>query len=81
MAPLDELISRPGHVVAEVVETELVVRAVGDVGRIGNASLRRGHVRQDDADLKSEESMNSPHPLGVALGQVVIHGDDMDTLA
>ncbi len=29
------LLLRAGHVVAEVVESELVVRAVGDVGRVG----------------------------------------------
>ncbi|CAB4962724.1 unannotated protein [freshwater metagenome] len=81
VAPLDELITRPRHVVAQVVEAELVVRAIGDVGGIGDATLRRSHVREDDANLEAEEPMDASHPLGVALGKVVVDRDDMDALA
>ncbi len=81
VAALDELVLRPGHVVAQVVEAELVVRAVGDVGVVLLAALRRRHVRQDAADLQAEELVHPAHQLGVALGEVVVHRDQVDALA
>ena len=35
----------------------------------------------DDADAQAEEIVELPHPLGVALGEVVVHGDDVDAFA
>ena len=35
----------------------------------------------DDADGHAEEPVDLPHPLGVAAGQVVVDGDDVDALA
>ena len=39
MAALDDALERDRHVVAEVVEAELGVRAVGDVGLVGGLAL------------------------------------------
>ena len=69
------------HVVAEVVEAELVVGAVGDVGVIGGAALLVGEIVDDDADGEAEEAVDLAHPLGVALGEVVVDGDDVDAVA
>ena len=69
------------HVVAEVVEAELVVGAVGDVGGVGFAALLVGEVVHDDADGEAEEAVDLAHPLGVALGEVVVDGDDVDAVA
>ena len=44
VAALDELLHRPGHVVAQVVEAELVVRAVGDVLGVLRPALLRRHL-------------------------------------
>ena len=35
----------------------------------------------DDADGEAEELVDLAHPLGVALGQVVVDGDYMDAVA
>ena len=35
----------------------------------------------DDADAHAEEAVEAAHPLGVAAGQVVVDGDDVDALA
>ena len=35
----------------------------------------------DDADAHAEEMVDLAHPLGVAPGQVVVHGDDVHALA
>ena len=50
VAALDALLDGVGHVVAQVVEAELVVGAVGDVGGVGDAALVRSHLGQDHPD-------------------------------
>ena len=80
-AVLDLLVQRGGHVVAQVVEAELGVGAVRDVGRVGGALLLVGlHVLQH-ADGEPEALVDRAHPLRVAAGQVVVDGDDVDALA
>ena len=69
------------HVVAQVVEAELVVGAVGDVGRVGHLPLRVAQVVLDDAHGQAQEAEDPAHPLAVALGQVVVDGDHVDALA
>ena len=80
-AVLDLLLEADRHVVAQVVEAELGVGAVGDVGGVGVALLLVGlHVLQH-ADGKAEGGVDRAHPLGVAAGEVVVDGDDVDALA
>ena len=81
MAALDEIVGAQRHVVAQVVETELVVRAVRDVATVGLAALRGGHLRQNDADIEPQEVVDTAHLLGLILGQVVVDGDDVHALA
>ena len=69
------------HVVAEIVEPELVVRTVGDVARVGDLALGIVEIVLDHADRHAEEPIDPPHPFGVASGEVVVHGDDMDPFA
>lgn len=78
---LDELVLRPGHVVAEVVETELVVRSVRDVAAVLLAALGRSHVGDDAADAQSEELVDPAHHLRVTLGQIVVDRDQVHALA
>ena len=69
------------HVVAQIIEAELVVRPVGDVRIIRVAPLELVQVRHDHTDRQAEETVKLPHPFRVAAGEIVVHGDDMDTLA
>ena len=78
---LDAGVQGGGHVVAQVVEAQLVVGRVGDVGQIGLAPLVGSHVGQDHADGQAEELVHPAHPLGVVLRQVVVDRDDVDALA
>ena len=50
VAALDHLAELVLHVVAQVVEAELVVGAVGDVAGIGLGALRVVEAVHDDAD-------------------------------
>ena len=69
------------HVVAQVVEAELVVRAVGDVGGIGGLLLVALHARHVDADAQTQEAVQAAHPFRVAPRQVVVDRDHMHALA
>ena len=69
------------HVVAQVVEAELVVRAVGHVGGIGRAALLVVQSVHDDADGEAKEAVDAAHPLRVAACEVVVDGDDVNALA
>ena len=81
MAALDLLLQRRGHVVAQVVEPELGVGAVGDVGRVGRLLVLVGlHVLQH-ADRHAQHLVDRAHPLGVAAGQVVVDRDHVDARA
>ncbi len=81
MATLNETIFRRDHVVAQVVESELVVGSVGDVGGIRKATLFRWHRVLDETGLETEVAIDLTHPLGVAFHQVVVHGDEMHAFA
>ena len=76
------LLDADDHVVAQVVEAELVVRAVGDVAVVLRALLVGRRVVGDDrADLQAEEPVDPAHPLGVALGEVVVDRDEVHAAA
>ena len=80
-AALEALLDVHRHVVAQIVETELVIGAVGDIGGVGGALLLGLHVRQVDAHRHAEELEDLPHPFGVAIGEVVVDRDDVHALA
>ena len=69
---LDHVLHAVLHVVAQVVEAELVVGGVGDVAVVGLLALLVVEPVHDHADREAEELVDLPHPLGVALGQVVV---------
>ena len=66
------------HVVAQVVEAELVVGAVGDVGRIGRAPLFIIQIVHDHADREAEEAVQPAHPFRVAFRQVIVDRDHVN---
>jgi len=81
VAALDAILDLELHVVAQVVETEFVVGSVGDVGGIRLPALVVVQIVNDDADRESEELVDLAHPLGIALGQIVVHRDHMHAVA
>ena len=78
---LHPILKPEGEIVAQVVETELVVGAVGDVAGIGRALLGRILGIADHAYCQAEEAIDRAHPIRIALREILIHGDDVDALA
>ncbi len=66
------------HIVAQIVEAELVVGAVGDVAVVLLLALLVVEAVHDDADGEAEEFVDLAHPFGVALGEIIVDGDDVD---
>ena len=81
VAALHEPLLRDGHVVAEIVEAELGVRAVGDIGVVGDLAQRERHHVLDEADGHPEPLVDRLVPLGVALREVVVDRDEVDARA
>ncbi len=78
MAALHLGLEARGHaVVAEIVEAELGVRAVGDIAGVLGAAHGRRLVVLDAADGEAEKLVHFPHPLGVARGEVIVHRHQM----
>ncbi len=65
------------HVVAQIVESELVVGAVSHVRGVGGAAFAVIEVMDNHAHGQAEKSVELAHPFGVAFGQVVVDGDHM----
>ena len=81
VAALDEVLLAPRHVVAQVVEAELVVRAVRDVGVVLLAADVGGLPRDDRAGRHAERAVDAAHELGLVRREVVVDRDDVDALA
>jgi len=79
--PLHEMFLIELHVVAQVIEAELVVGPVGDVGPVGLLTLLVGQAVDDNANVQAEIPINGAHPLGVAPGQIVVDRDNVNALA
>ena len=78
--PLDALGDPELHVVAQVVEAEFVVGAVGDVGGVAVAALAIVQIVHDDADGHAQALVDPAHPFRVALGQIIVDRDHVHAL-
>ena len=81
VAALHHVLAAHRHVVAQVVEAELGVGAVGDVGVVVHAPLVGSHVGLDAAHLEAEEAVDLTHPLRVAVREVVVDGHEVRAVA
>ena len=74
VAALHTLVELHNHVVAQIVEAELVVRAVRDVVEIGLATVKRARLGIVDAsDAEPQVSVDMAHPLRVTPGEIRVH--------
>jgi len=69
------------HVIAEVVEAELVVGSVCDVGVVSLLLLLLCLVVDYKPGCKAEEAVNTTHFLGAESRKIFVDRDDMNALA
>ena len=81
VAPLDQLAAVESHVVPQVIEPHLVVGTVGNIGGVSLLPLGLVQTVDNQAHGQAQEAIDLAHPLAVALGQVVVDGDDVDALS
>ena len=81
VAALDQVLGALGHVVAQIVEAELVVGAVGDVAGVLLTALGGRLSHEDAAGGQPQEAVDAPHEVGLVLGEVVVDGHDVNALA
>ena len=75
MTALHHVFALPRHVVAQVIEAEFIVRAVGDVGGVLLAAHRRSLPAHDASGGHTESAEHPPHQLGLVAREVVVDGD------
>ena len=81
VAALHHLLGTLRHaVVAQIVEAELRVGAVGDVAGVLRTALVGVHRVLDAADRETEVLVEVAHPRRVAAGEVVVHRDELHVL-
>src|SRR6516225_3799855 len=78
---LHHLLSAHFHVVAQIVESELIVGAVSNIAGVLLTPLVVVELVHDAADGEAQKLVDAAHPLRVALGEVIVDRDDVDALA
>ena len=69
------------HVVAQVIKAQLVIGRIGDVGAVSGLFLGIGLIGIDHAGGQAQRRVDLAHPDRIALGQIIVDGDDMHALA
>ena len=78
---LDQFLFAPRHVVTQVVETELVVRPIRDIGLVLLAPCGRIHIGHDATGAHPQESEDTAHQVRLVFRQEVIDRDHVHALA
>ena len=83
MSALHLLGQRAGHVVAEIIKAEFVVGAIRDVACVVFALLRWRVPESwdDETNAEAKPLVNATHPFSMETRQVIVDGNDVDTLA
>ena len=75
-----EIAARPlteSKLVAEIVEGNLLVGAIGDVASIGRTALTRRLPVFNDADSEAESFVYRAELFGIASREIVVDGEDV----
>ena len=69
------------HIIAQVIEAKFVVGSIGYISRVCALLVPMFHLGKDDAHADVEKPIDTPHPFGIALREVIVHGNQMNSLA
>ena len=75
---LNFLLNRPRHVIAQIIETELVVGSVSDIAAVRLPLGIVIHVGKHCSDGDSQQIIHRSHPISVALCQIIVDSNDMN---
>ncbi|MPM81365.1 hypothetical protein SDC9_128418 [bioreactor metagenome] len=76
--PLDHFFPRRRHaVIAQIIESEFAVDAIGDIAKIGFTAFFRRLSGLDAADGHAEKAENAADPLGIPPGQIIVDRNQM----
>src|SRR5262249_15386461 len=67
------------HVIAQVVESKFVVRAIRHIGSVSIAAFLVVEVVDNHTYRQSKETVELAHPLRVALCQIIVDRDYVNT--
>ena len=82
MRTLYKLIRRMCHIVTEVVKTKFVIGTIGDISSISHAATRRVRlIVIYTFHLQAMELEKRSHPSTVSASQVVVHSNQMYSIA
>ena len=79
VATLGHFGDRGFHIVAQIVKAQFVVGGIGDVGAVGGDFFGFGLVGVNHPRRQAQSAVNLAHPRGVTLGEIVVHGDNVNT--
>ena len=71
-ARLQAVVGPEAHIVAQIIEAELIVGAVDDGTSVSRALVDRTRRRQIDSDIEPQKSIHRAHPFGVAAGEIIV---------
>ena len=77
---LHKLSTAKFHIITKIIEAKLVVGAIRHIGVIGLTSRRIIQVVLNDTYREAERLVQWRHPLGIALGEIIIDCDEMYAL-
>ena len=78
---LDIVLEAELHVVAQIIEAELVVRSVSDVAAVVLLALRVRQAVNDNARRKAQKPVNLAHLCRVAASKIVVDRDDVNAFS
>ena len=76
--PMHLVLGEKSKLIAKIIEANLIRRGVGDVAGIGALAILHAHALLDATHGESHEFVDPAHPLGVAPGQIIVHGHHVD---
>jgi len=82
MLALYQILRAACHVVAQVVETKFIVGTESNICQISTTTgIRVRLMLVDTIHAQAMELIKWSHPFGVTLGEVIIHGHDVNTIS
>ena len=72
VAALAHIGARIFHIVAQIIKTQLIIGGIGNVCRISAFARFIIHIMDNTADAQPQSLMHDTHPIGIALGEIII---------